>query len=46
MLLVPSNGDVPAVVLNEVARLGPGSVTGLGGFRAVSDAVLRQAANA
>ena len=46
VLLVPSNGDVPAAVLNEVSRLGPGAVTALGGYRAVSDAVLRQAANA
>jgi hypothetical protein len=43
ILLVPQCGDVPRVVLDEVARLQPAKVVALGGQAAVCDAVLSQA---
>ncbi len=45
ILLVPSSGDVPAVVADEIARLDPAEVVVLGGAAAVSDAMATQAAN-
>lgn len=42
-LLVPSDGEVPPVVLDEVERLGAQTVTALGGEQAVSDNVLAAA---
>jgi len=44
ILLVPSCGPVPAVVLEEVARLDPSDVIALGGQAAVPDSVVRQVA--
>lgn len=44
VLLVPSCGTVPAVVLKEIRRLGTPEVVALGGAQAVCDDVLRQAA--
>ena len=46
ILLVPSCGTVPSVVLEEVRRLGADEVVALGGGNAVCDSVLRQVANA
>ena len=42
VLLVPSCGTVPAVVLAEVRRIAPSEVIALGGTGAVCDAVLAQ----
>ncbi len=44
VLLVPSCGDLPAVVADEISRLDPGSVLALGGSSAVCDALLAAAA--
>lgn len=44
ILLVGSSGPVPQVVLDEIARLGAGTVTALGGRRAIADEVLAEAA--
>lgn len=44
ILLVPSCGEVPAVVMAEIARLNPSRVTALGGQRAICDEVLDAAA--
>ena len=46
VLLVPSEGDVSGLVLDEVRRLGADEVVGLGGNRAISDDVLTQVAEA
>lgn len=46
VLLVPSCGDVPGVVLDEIRRLDPQRVVALGGELAVCDDVLRMAADA
>ena len=46
ILLVPSCGTVPSVVLDEVRRLGASEVVALGGGSAVCDSVLMQVANA
>ncbi len=46
ILLVPSCGEVPAVVLDEIARLAPLEVIALGGTAAVCDDVLEAAAAA
>lgn len=46
VLLVPADGEVPQVVLDEIARLHPRKVVALGGVFAVSDDVLEQAAEA
>ena len=46
ILLVPSCGTVPAVVLDEVRRLDPTTIVALGGPGAVCDAVLDQVAQA
>ncbi len=43
VLLVPSCGDVPAVVAAEIARLDPDEVVALGGTSAVCDALLAEA---
>jgi hypothetical protein len=43
-LLTPSEGELPAVVAREISRLEPPQVTALGGSAAVSDALLRKAA--
>ena len=43
MLYVPADGPVPQVVLDEVARLNPSTITVLGGTGAVSDDVAAQA---
>jgi hypothetical protein len=45
VLLVPSCGELPAVVKAEIARLNPAKVVALGGTAAVCDAMLTQAAN-
>ncbi len=44
VLLVPSTGAVPSVVVKEVDRLQPRRVIALGGVKSVSDSVLAQAA--
>lgn len=44
VLLVPSCGKAPAVVLDEIRRLGSPEVVALGGEQAVCDDVLTQAA--
>lgn len=44
VLLVPTTGPVPEVVLAEIRRVAPGHVVALGGPAAVSDAVLNRAA--
>ncbi len=44
ILLVPACGAVPAIVLEEVARLDPSDVIALGGESAVPEGVLRQVA--
>lgn len=46
VLLVPSCGTVPSVVLTEIRRLDPESVVALGGPAAICDAVLSAAGNA
>ncbi len=46
VLLVPSCGDVPTVVLDEIRRLDPQRVVALGGELAVCADVLRTAADA
>lgn len=46
ILLVPSCGNVPSVVLQEIARLDPARVIALGGSAAICDAVLNAAGNA
>lgn len=43
MLYVPADGPVPQVVLDEVGRLNPSTITVLGGTGAVSDDVAAQA---
>lgn len=45
ILLVPSCGDIPQVVLDEIDRLDPDTVLALGGTAAVCDATLAQAAS-
>lgn len=45
-LLVDSCNLVPAAILDEVRRLGAGTVTALGGARAVCDGTLNQVAGA
>lgn len=42
ILYVPNDGDVPQIVLDEVARLNPAEVVVLGGVLAVSDGVVDQ----
>ncbi len=42
ILIVPSTGDVPQVVLDEIKRLGAKNVVALGGSAAISDEVLAQ----
>jgi hypothetical protein len=44
ILVVPSCGDLPSVVAEEVRRLRPGMVVTLGGTAAVCDRMLEQAA--
>lgn len=44
VLLVPSCGDVPPVVVEEIARLRPGQILTLGGAAAVCDDLLQRAA--
>lgn len=44
ILLVPSTGDVPEAVLDEIDRLDPDTVFALGGTAAVSNGVLDSAA--
>jgi hypothetical protein len=46
VLLVPSCGTVPSVVLAEIRRLDPTQVIALGGSSAICDAVLMAAGNA
>jgi hypothetical protein len=46
ILLVPSCGEVPQVVLDEIARLAPSRVVALGGVDAVCDDVVAQAQEA
>jgi hypothetical protein len=46
ILLVPSCGNVPSVVLAEIRRLDPQQVIALGGEAAICDAVLTAAGNA
>lgn len=45
VLLVPSSGELPGVVAEEIARLAPDEVVALGGAAAVGDDVLAQAAD-
>lgn len=44
VILVPTNGKLPAVVTQTIAAINPAKVVALGGPGAVSDAVLSQAA--
>jgi hypothetical protein len=46
ILLVPTDGDLPGAVADELARLDPDSVKALGGNAAVSDTMVIQAARA
>lgn len=43
LLLVPSCGELPAVVAAEIARLGPSEVIALGGVNAVCASMIEQA---
>ena len=43
ILLVPGDGDLPAAVSAEIARVNPGEVIALGGVDAISDTVLEAA---
>lgn len=44
-LFVPSQGEVPSVVLEVITALDPGEVVALGGPNAIADQVLRDAAD-
>ena len=44
ILLTPSCGDVPSAVASEIDRLGPSTVTALGGTAAICDQLLNEAA--
>lgn len=46
VLLVPTCGTIPGIVLDEIARLDPSEVVALGGQAAVCDGVLAAAAGA
>ena len=43
VLVVPSCGDLPAVVRDEIRRLGPDEVIALGGEASICDEIVRQA---